>query len=34
MKIAIVNDTPAAVDAIQRALMASGKYQVAWSASA
>jgi chemotaxis response regulator CheB len=34
MKIAIVNDTPAAVDAIQRVLIASGKHQVAWSASA
>jgi chemotaxis response regulator CheB len=34
MKIAIVNDAPAAVDAIHRVLAASGKYQVAWSASA
>jgi two-component system response regulator WspF len=34
MKIAIVNDTAAAVDAIERILNASGKYQVAWSAGA
>jgi two-component system response regulator WspF len=34
MKIAIVNDMPATVEAMQRILIASGRYQVAWSASA
>jgi chemotaxis response regulator CheB len=34
MNIAIVNETPGAVDAIGRILIASGKYEVAWSANA
>jgi two-component system, chemotaxis family, response regulator WspF len=34
MKIAIVNDAPAAVDAIRSVLVASGKHEIAWSAGA
>jgi chemotaxis response regulator CheB len=34
MKIGIVNDTPAAADAIERAVTATGKYRVAWTTGA